>query len=109
MKRTKKRAYARTNDEPFPHLRAVLSMILAEAKVSLDRLSSSTISSSRLQQIASWEIENLNAIVEECEREMEGLEGKLYYQERRIRELNLDSAWDLEGNEGESGGGDFEW
>ncbi|GMH70423.1 hypothetical protein TrST_g4898 [Triparma strigata] len=89
--------------------RAVLSMILAEAKVSLDRLSSSTISSSRLQQIASWEIENLNAIVEECEREMEGLEGKLYYQERRIRELNLDSAWDLEGNEGESGGGDFEW
>lgn len=56
----------------------------------------------------------LKGVLSYIEREMEGLDLKEYYQERRLKSLNLDSPWDPErdvtsDSMGDEDSGNWDW
>ena len=59
------------------------------------------------------EIDQMEQVTKYIRRDMEALDLKLYYQERRLKELNLDSAWgdeaDVMVDSGFSRGSGFDW
>lgn len=103
---------------------AVVETILSTCQKAMDEFADCPTTSNNskhadvCQRLRESETSALQRLVEYLEREKEALDLKEYYQERRLKDLGLDSTWSPEDNlDGDlsygqtrlPGGADYDW